>query len=107
MSDWAVIFYLGATKPLRRALVGAEKVLGPEHPFTLHIAYFFVNSLPYNSRGCYCEVETLYKRALVGSKKFLRPRHPMTLDIARRFVNFLQARGAYEEAVLLQNRFPA
>lgn len=61
----------------RRAIIKAEKALGPDHP---EFAVSLDNLVQlYCSQGKYDEAEPLYRRALEKNEKTLGPNHPNTV----------------------------
>ena len=72
--------YAGAEPLFRRALVGFERALGPEHPTTLGS----VNNLAYllERMGDYAGAEPLYRRAVCALERILGKGHPTTRTVA-------------------------
>jgi hypothetical protein len=58
---------------LKRVLAAQEKVLGPEHPHTLHTMRSLATAL--KSQGHYSEAETLLKRVAIAQEKTAGGRH--------------------------------
>ncbi len=79
---------------LKRALAGAERVLGKEHPTTLealrHSAelYRFLNQL--------ADAESLYRRALQADTRLLGPDNPETLGIDNNLGELYDAAGRFD-----------
>ena len=86
----------------RRAYKGYEKVLGPEHPYTLTS----VNNLGLvlQSQGKYEEAEAMHRRALKSREKVPGPEHPDTLTSVSHLGSVLQSQGKYKEAEAIRQR---
>jgi tetratricopeptide (TPR) repeat protein len=110
----------------RRALAGREKVLGPEHPYTLtsvnNLALLLQNTIVWKDldvlerQKLYDEIEQMYRRALAGKEKVLGPEHPDALtsvhnlavfleySIARKDLNVLERQNSYDEIEQMHRR---
>ncbi|KAK5082564.1 hypothetical protein LTR70_007670 [Exophiala xenobiotica] len=86
----------------RRALVGREKELGPNHPDTLTS----VNNLAVvlQRQGKYDEAVEMHRRALTGREKELGPSHPSTLTSVYCLAGLLHAQQDYIEVLRVYDR---
>ncbi|MBX9585540.1 MAG: tetratricopeptide repeat-containing protein, partial [Gemmataceae bacterium] len=86
----------------RRALVGREKVLGPDHPDTLAS----VNDLGllYRDKGEYGRAEPLLVQALAGRETVLGKHHPATLASVNNLATLYQDMGDLRRAEPLHRR---
>jgi len=94
--------YAEAEPLYKRALVIAEKALGPEHP---HVAQS-LNNLGglFATQGKYAEAEPLFKRARAINEKALGPEHPSVARNLNGLASLYQAQGKYNEAAPLYKR---
>ena len=80
----------------RRCLEICEKLLGDEHPSTLHIiaclGTLFVD------RGNLSQAELYYKRCFEARKQLLGLNHPLTLSAMNNIANLLLRKGDYTQA---------
>ena len=83
-------------------LLGLERVLGPDHPSTLHSW----NNLAaaYRSAGRAAEGISLHQRTLTDRERVLGPDHPDTLQSRNNLANAYQAAGRTAEAIGLHQR---
>jgi len=86
----------------RRALLGREKALGPDHPDTLYI----VNNLGVllSEKGDYDGAEALCRRALMGYERALGADHPDTFSTVSNLGVLLCDKGDYDGAETLYRR---
>ena len=98
----ALALYAESEPPLRRALEGCERVLGPEHPDTLASVYNLAGLL--RSTGDYAGAEPLYRRALAACERVLGPEQPATLSSVNNLALLLQSTGDYAGAEPLYRR---
>ena len=94
--------YAAAEEISRDALDGREKVLGPEHPYTLTSVSNLGSVL--ESQGKYQEAEAMHRRDLDGSEKVLGPEHPDTLTSVNNLGLVLESQGKYKEAEAMHRR---
>jgi tetratricopeptide (TPR) repeat protein len=94
--------YLEAEAMYKRALVGAEKALGPTNTSTLNT----INNLGalYCSQGRLVEAEAMYERALAGKEKALGPTHTSTLDTINNLGTLYCRQGRLGEAEAMYER---
>jgi len=86
----------------KRALVGYEKALGPEHTSTLDT----VNNLGvlYSDQDRHEDAEMMYKRALVGYEKALGAEHTSTLQTVNNLGVLYSDQGRHEDAEMMYKR---
>ncbi|GIM13817.1 hypothetical protein Vretimale_16879, partial [Volvox reticuliferus] len=95
--------YLAEAESLhRRALVGRERVLGPDHPHTLASVSGLAELM--QSSGRHDHARALHRRAMEGMARVLGSEHPHTLAAASGLAGALFCLGRYEEAELLYRR---
>ncbi|CRG85866.1 hypothetical protein PISL3812_02870 [Talaromyces islandicus] len=80
----------------QQALVGCEKLLGPDHTSTLDLVHNLGNL--YSDQGKLKEAEKMYQQALVGRAKALGPYHTSTLDLVHKLGNLYQNQSKLKEA---------
>ncbi|KAL1992613.1 hypothetical protein VTN49DRAFT_4645 [Thermomyces lanuginosus] len=85
-----------------RALDGQEKMLGPDHPDTLHSVSNLGNT--FCIQGQYEKAEELHRRALKGREEVLGPDHIHTLYSVLNLGNVFINQGQYERAEAMYQR---
>ncbi|KAL3428598.1 hypothetical protein BDV09DRAFT_201434 [Aspergillus tetrazonus] len=80
----------------QQALEKRKKVLGPEHPSTLHIVRNL--GIVLGQQGKYEDAEAMHRQALEIEKKVLGPEHPSTLHSVNNLGLVLANQGKYKGA---------
>jgi tetratricopeptide (TPR) repeat protein len=95
-SDDGVLEAVAVGEPLTADL---ERVLGPDHPETLHAAHSLAAA--YRAAGRVAEAIPLIEQTLVGRVRVLGPDHPDTLALQNALAAAYQEVGRAVEAILL------
>jgi tetratricopeptide (TPR) repeat protein len=95
-SDDGVLEAVAVGEPLTADL---ERVLGPDHPETLHAAHSLAAA--YRAAGRVAEAIPLIEQTLVGRVRVLGPDHPDTLALQNALAAAYQQVGRAVEAILL------
>jgi tetratricopeptide (TPR) repeat protein len=89
----------------KKALEGAERTGGPDHP---DVATSLNNlALLYYSQGQYAQAEPLFKRSLAIREKALGPNHPDVAQSLENLAELYKATNRTEEAEALKKRAEA
>ena len=79
-----------------------KRVLGPEHPDTLHTSMSFAAAL--NDQGRHAEAASMHCETLGLRKPSLGPEHPDTLSTVGSLANSLCSQGQRAEAVAMRRK---
>ena len=93
-----------AKKLCERALLGNERLLGPNHADTLKTVNNLANLLAQQSK--LEEAKKLYEKALLGRERLLGPNHADTLTTVNNLAILLRNQGKLEDAKKLYEREP-
>jgi eukaryotic-like serine/threonine-protein kinase len=93
---WSLGLYKEADPLLEKAVERRQRVLGPEHPETLHSMYLVAKNL--NDEGQYAEAESRIRKVLEVQARVLGPKHPDTVASMIAIAGVVYEEGRYQEA---------
>lgn len=93
---WSLGLYKEAEPLLEKAVETRRRVLGPEHPETLHSMYLVAKNLI--DEGQYAEAESRFRKVLEVQARVLGPKHPDTVASMIAIAGVAYEEGRYQEA---------